>query len=70
MCKQLSHKLFWSPPTPHGYIWLFSSEMHHYVHQLVTNFICLFGAGHVVYSGFIGVFSMKLAACCCCKKKG
>lgn len=31
--------------------------MLHYVHQLVANFVCLpFGAGQVVYSGFIFFF--------------
>ncbi len=31
--------------------------MSHYVHQVVANFVCLlFGAGKVVYSGFIRAF--------------
>ncbi len=28
----------------------------YYVHQLVANFVCLFGAGQVVYSGFIYMY--------------
>ncbi len=34
--------------------------MLHCVHQLVANFVCLlFGAGQVVYSGFIRAFCWK-----------
>ncbi len=37
--------------------------MLHYVHQLVADFVfLLFGAWQVVYSGFIGAFSLKTAA--------
>lgn len=32
--------LVWSPPTPEGIIWLFSCQTFHYVHQLVTSFVC------------------------------
>ncbi len=39
--------------------------MLHYVHQLVTNFVCmLFGAGQVVYIRLIRPYSLKIAACC------
>ncbi len=39
--------------------------MLHYVHQLVTDFVCLlFGAGQVVYSEFIKAFLFKTAARC------
>lgn len=41
---------FFSPPTPEGNIGLFSCQMLHCVHQVVTNSACLlFGAKQVVY---------------------
>ncbi len=39
--------------------------MFHYIHQLVTNFVCLlFGAGLGAYSWFLELFKLKTAARC------
>lgn len=37
--------------------------MLHYGNRLVATCVCLFGGGQVVYSGFIGAFQLKTAAC-------
>ncbi len=37
----------------------------YYVHLLFANFVCLpFGAGQIVYSGFIRAFLLETAAFC------
>ncbi len=51
---------FWSLSTTEKNIWLFSNEMLHYVHQLITNFVCLqFGAAQQAYSRCIEPFCWK-----------
>ncbi len=56
--------LFWSPSTPIYIcknICLFSSWLLHYVHQLRSNCACLlFGAGQVVFCGFLQLFLLLL----------
>lgn len=50
---------FWSPPAHEGDLPL--RQLHH-VHQPVTIFVCqLFGAGMIVYSGFVVASSLKTA---------
>lgn len=44
-------------------MWLFCSYILRYVHQLVTNFVCLpFDIRQVAYSQFIRAFSLNAAA--------
>lgn len=44
--------------------------MLHYVHQIVTNLVCLlFDAGQMVCSGFLESFSLKVAASCSRKEE-
>lgn len=60
----LSGVLFFVPSLPLRNTWLFSYLMPRYVHQMVSNFICLltlFGAGRGAFSGFIA----ETAACHC-----
>ncbi len=59
----------WKPNiySPFGFVFGLNQllrEMLHYVHQLVTNCVCvLFGADQVVFWGFFWAFAPKTATC-------